>query len=97
MSQPSELYHIAEVLCQQAPSSNRHLEIMPATLSGLERGPACHSEHSEGLAGRTERSFAALRMTGRDFVILSAAKDLWWTSGGSPGALYYRITIYQTV
>jgi len=53
MSQPSELYHIAEVLCQQAPSINRHLEIMPATLSGLERGPACHSEHSEG-SGSTD-------------------------------------------
>jgi len=28
-----------------------------------------------------QRSFAALRMTARDVVILSAAKDLWQTYG----------------
>ncbi len=57
---------------------------MPVTLST-----------AKGLARRTERSFAALRMTAWGCVILSAAKDLWWTYGESPGALYYRITIYE--
>ncbi|OLD81076.1 MAG: hypothetical protein AUG54_04550 [Ktedonobacter sp. 13_1_20CM_4_53_7] len=51
----------------------RHLEIMRVTLSA-----------AKGLASLSKRSFAALRMTAGGCVILSAAKDLWPTSGESP-------------
>ena len=70
---------------------------MPATLSGLERGPACHSEHSEG-SGSTDGEI--LRCAQDDKIPAchpERSEGSGWTYGESPGALYYRITIYQTV
>ena len=68
---------------------------MPATLSGLERGPACHPERSEG-SGWTGAQI--LRCAQDDKIPAchpERSEGSGWTYGESPGALYYRITIYD--
>ena len=53
---------MGNVGCQEAGSVNRHLERTPVTLSPCA---ALRVNSAQGLARRTKRSFAALRMTVR--------------------------------